>query len=518
MLIAIIHYHLNGGGVTGVIAGHLRSLDKQAEAVGNLRVAILHGGKGTVWPEDRVPGVNRLQYSVCFVPGLDYHGCERVEPRELAARLRATLMGAGGTPDTAVLHIHNHALGKNGSLPGAIAELCDEGWPLVLQIHDFAEDFRPLNYRCLREGCRSGSGADWGAVAYPQAGHVHYAVLNRRDLGILGRAGVESERIHLLPNAVADPGPMPAREPVRTRLAERFGIPADRPLLLYPVRGIRRKNLGEALLWSALAGGEWHVGVTLRPLNPVELRVYDGWKSLAAAWRLAVGFEIGDPGGLALPESLAAADRMLTTSVAEGFGLVYLESWLAGKTLVGRDLPEVTGDFRREGLRLDGLCPRLAVPLGWIGLGNWRRQFEGMYGDALVAYGRRLPEPAELDRAVEGLVADGLVDFGVLPLSQQRLVLELVAGDQHYRYRLLSQNDWLGQALWPDSADREVVEDNARTVRDRYSEEGCGRRLVELYDAVARAPRGSDRQAADGERILDEFLGAARFHPICVEP
>lgn len=517
MLIAIVHYHLNRGGVTQVIASHLRALDRQAAAAGGLRAVVLHGGRSAGWP-DRLPGVDTLECEVRAVAGLDYDDGEPGAPSQLAARVRAGLTQVGGSPESTVVHVHNHALGKNGSLPGALAELAGEGWPLLLQIHDFAEDFRPLNYQRLRAGASGKADGDWAAAAYPQAGHVHYAVLNRRDARILAAAGVEPARVHALPNPAGELGPLPPREPARRALAQRFGVPEDRPLLLYPIRGIRRKNLGEALLWSALAGGAWHLGVTLPPLNPAERPSYDRWKALAAACGLAAAFEIGGEAGLAFHENLAAADRMLTTSVAEGFGLVFLESWLARKTLVGRDLPEITADFLAAGLRLDDLRPRLDVPLDWIGAADWQDEFEQAYAATLARFGRRPPPPAEIHRAVAGLVADGLVDFGSLPSRHQQRLIEQVAGSRERRGRLLSLNGWIEEALRPDRADRPMIDRNAAAVRRAYSEEACGRRLAELYRHVAASPRSAERQPLDAERLLDEFLGLARFQPIRIEP
>ena len=44
---------------------------------------------------------------------------------------------------------------------------------------------------------------------------------------------------------------------------------------------------------------------------------------------------------------MASAHRLVTTSVAEGFGLAFLEPWLFGKGLLGRNLPEITVDFAK---------------------------------------------------------------------------------------------------------------------------------------------------------------------------
>jgi len=227
MLIAIVHYHLNRGGVTQVIANHLRGLHQQDRA-GALRVVVLHGGRAEGWP-DLGRELAPWNCAVRVVPGLDYDAesssTTSSPARELAARLRQALLDAGGTPDASVLHVHNHSLGKNTALPAALAELAAQGWPLLLQIHDFAEDFRPHNYRQLQAAGRGQESASSAAPVYPQAGHVHYATLNQRDTRILLAAGVEPARVHGLPNPVGDPGQLPPREPARRELSRRFGVP-----------------------------------------------------------------------------------------------------------------------------------------------------------------------------------------------------------------------------------------------------------------------------------------------------
>ena len=98
-------------------------------------------------------------------------------PVQLADDLQAAARNAlGSLPD--LWHVHNHSLGKNLALPGALQALGDAGQRLLLQLHDFAEDGRPLNYR-------------------------HYAVLNGRDLKLLGAAGIPPARLHALANPVS---------------------------------------------------------------------------------------------------------------------------------------------------------------------------------------------------------------------------------------------------------------------------------------------------------------------------
>ena len=225
-----------------------------------------------------------------------------MEPRcdagSLANDVRTTLQEIGFDPRETVLHVHNHSLGKNASLPAALCLLAEDGYALLLQIHDFAEDYRPENYARLAVGLRSQGGCGKDGLAgylYPQASRIHYATLNQRDCDILRQAGVLVERLHRLPNMVEDHGSSEGRGEARRRLAASVGVPSTGGFVLYPVRGIRRKNLAEALLWSALAGEDVHFGFTLPPLNPAERPRYEHWKRLARRFGLRCHFELVPP-------------------------------------------------------------------------------------------------------------------------------------------------------------------------------------------------------------------------------
>lgn len=508
MKVVIIHYHLNRGGVTQVIANHLQGLSAHAPSGERTPVALLYGGRSKGWREGLPRELARLDVSLRVVPELDY---DNVRPgrRSLAEQLRSTLAQAGFLPRETVLHVHNHSLGKNAALPGAVRELGDAGYPMVLQIHDFSEDFRPDNYRNV---------AASPVTLYPQAPHVHYAVLNSRDRSILQAAGVETSRLHLLPNAVADFGPLPRRKQARAKLAERFGIPVDHRFVLCPIRGIRRKNLGEVLLWSALAEVKTWFGVTLPPLNPLEQPSYARWKELAVECGLPCAFELGADGGLEFKENLSAADLILTTSVAEGFGLVFLESWLAGRSLVGRDLPEITSDFVSAGMRFDTLRPSLLVPVDWIGKEAFRGSIEKAFADVLAAYGEPSPAVELLRAKTDDLVHDGLADFAAYTTSMQQTIIKRVASDTSSRELVRAANPWIVDALRSHEANQQAVEHNAEVVRSSYSLASCGRRLSDIYHRV----RASDRDHSHvplphGERILQGFLDISRFHPLRVE-
>ncbi|MBV8265505.1 MAG: glycosyltransferase family 4 protein, partial [Planctomycetaceae bacterium] len=408
--LAIVHHHLNRGGVTQVIINQLRALDLALKTERPWRVVLVSSGRRVGWPEQLPDQLGSIRLDMIEIPALDYDRDTAASPWGLARQIRERLQSRGFLTDDTILHVHNHSLGKNLSLPGALRILARDGFRLLLQIHDFAEDYRHENYARMTAALATMAtdGADdLASVLYPQADHIHYATLNRRDWSILRDAGVPLSRLHLLPNPIPELGPLIARADARDRLARACGVPVDSPFVLYPVRGIRRKNLGESLLWSALIAGDWHFGLTLPPVNPAEQPSYLRWKRLAEELRLPCHFELGTLPGMTLTDLLVAADLILTTSVAEGFGMVFLESWLAGRPLVGRDLPEISADVVAAGMRFNGLRPRLSVPLEWVSRRAFSEALTRLYAWCLQSFGQGAADSTTLAAQVEESISDG---------------------------------------------------------------------------------------------------------------
>jgi len=402
------------------------------------------------------------------VPGLSYTTENDAVDLRTAAR-----EALGVTPD--LWHIHNHSLGKNSALPRAVAELAEAGEKILLQIHDFAEDGRPANYRVLAPVLNR---------LYPVAPNIHYAVLNRRDFSILAKAGIPEKNLHLLPNAVS---PLPE---VRSSIVHR-----QSPMLyVYPCRAIRRKNIGELLLWSAVMP-EARFAVTLAPKNPEVKPVYDAWVQFAEAHSLPVEFDAG--ADTPFPELIASAGALITTSIAEGFGLAFLEPWLAGKPLCGRNLPEITGDFVREGLDLSALYETLPVPLDLLDEAAFFAELESAMRAAYKAYGRAWKHEF-LEEARAALVQDGKVDFGILSEPLQRQVIEAVHSEPALFEAALRVSN-------------EPVETNRRVAETAYSPAAYGDRLLALYQGLLKTGTGAV-DYIDGNRILDTFLEPKRFN------
>lgn len=522
MNIAILHYHLNRGGVTSVIANHLRSLNAMVD--GRLRAAVLYGGRREAWNDRIADELPHVELSLHAVPELDYDDRRpQLKPGatagRLAGKLRHKLAALSFSPENSLLHVHNHALGKNVSLPSALTMLAGDGFPLLLQIHDFAEDIRPQNYRCLAEALHEDG--ENAAALYPQGEHVHYATLNGRDRAVLCNGVVDERRVHTLPNPVVGLSELPPQADSRRKLNAACSTPDRTRWIVFPVRGIRRKNVGEMLLWSAVHGDGRTFGITLPPLNPAERPAYEFWKTLAAELQLPCRFDVGaPPTGMAFPEIVSAAEALLTTSIAEGFGMAFLETWLSGKLLLGRDLPEITADFKTAGMTFETLSPQFCVPTTAFDANAFRARFAEGFGRLLEAYGRPVPAVSQRTAAADALMSDGRLDFAYLDRELQAGVIRLAASDLHLREELRAANAPIAESLALDvGAAERIIQRNAAVVRDVYSPSRCGERLLAIYRAVRSSPRkmiAADPQ--QGERILCGFLRPERFHSIRCEP
>ena len=360
MRIAIVHYHLAPGGVTRVIEAAAQAL-----TAAGIEYLVLSSSPPLQPHTVQVPALSYMN-----VPG--YHTVDSI----IQDLSQAVMTSFGTMPD--VWHFHNHSLGKNLLFAGVIARLAEMGERLVLQIHDLAEDGRPDNYRNIAN-CQQ---------LYPIGPRVHYTFINSRDHELFTQAGLPMENSSLLLNPIT---PKPLSRSTRG--------PA---LVFAPIRAIRRKNIGELVLLSALAPPTTRFAIARAPLNPRALPIYENWRRFADQHHLPLEFGVVDrlspqPGASSDFESwVAHCSHFVSTSVAEGFGMPFLECIAYGKPLFGRDIPHLTKAYPWNPY----LYEAIPVPLGWIDL-------EG--------------QPSKLPLH---LIHSGKVDFGNLPEPLQEVVIE----------------------------------------------------------------------------------------------
>lgn len=454
MKVAFLHYHLKPGGVTTVIRQQIEALQGVAE------ILVLTGGT------DR----SSFPAPTVFLEDLSYdtEGGARCPPAHTAeAMLDIMVREFKDLPD--LVHVHNPTIAKNRHFLEIIRLLQARGIPLLLQIHDFAEDGRPQSY--YREK--------------PYPADCHYAVINLRDRNLLLKSGLKSEGLHFLPNPVS-PISVPASVQPENRV-------------LYPVRAIRRKNIGEALLLSLFFHDDASLAITLPPNSPADWAPYQFWKTLADATGLDVRFEAGV--GENFPDLMAGSRYVLSTSVSEGFGFSFLEPWTAGKAVWGRYLPDILEDFESSGIRLDHLYPEIRVPLDWMDRQQLSQRFMGCLEYVCACYGVPL-EPLNPERFVDTILSGGWIDFGLMDEPCQAMILNRVIRDKPSRRRLAADNPGIDR-FNPEGGCLTRISTNREAIFNHYSIAGYRSRLQEVYRRVTTA---DVRHRIDKTRLILSFL------------
>jgi glycosyltransferase involved in cell wall biosynthesis len=334
--LAILHYHLRPGGITTVIRNAQRALSNDFE------IKILADFGYDDQPA-RSPGA--------FLR----------ESRTLMRRLEDRLHGVD------ILHGHNLTLGKHPRLTCALKLLAEQGRLRILnQIHDFVEDERPVQLRALRYCTGRRDDSFWRSICYYDLPNVLWATLTTRAAEKLAERGVPAEVIRVLPNPV-DTAFLTQPKPSRQHLGEavrkiavfarrhHYDFDPRRKILLSPIKLMVRKNNAETVellkqLNTLCNRDKYQLLMSLEAPSPDDRRYGESLKRKVRRERLPVVIGVGEEVDLLAQFHLAHA--IVTTSKMEGFGYAFMEGWLCGKLVVGRDIPEVTRDFVAEGMDL----------------------------------------------------------------------------------------------------------------------------------------------------------------------
>ena len=454
-----MHYHLKTGGVTTVLKQQLLAAGGQTDQI------VITGH----------PAETSLNADTVHIPEIGYSSEYQgpLKPLEVARSIiRAIQSRFGGLCD--VLHVHNPTLAKNRYFLAILKFLQQNGLKLLLQIHDFAEDGRPLAY--FHE-------------SYPA--DCHYGVINQRDYQILLKAGLKPEGLHLMENTVTEPVVSPKPH-------------AENPVVLYPIRAIRRKNIGEAILLSLFLKPNHQVAVTLPPNSQTDIVSYRGWKTFAENLDLKVAFDQGL--NRKFEALVMSAESLVSTSINEGFGFSFLEPWLFGKLLWGRRLVDVCQDFERSGIRLQHLYSGLYVPLDWIGLEKFREKWHACALRAGSLFNFSLAT-SRLQDAFDRMTANGVIDFGLLDeSSQKRVVLHLIRRGSNTA-QMIQINPFLAEPGTVANKGR-LIDDNRKAVLSSYGPESYRKKLLSTYHKVSTQ---AVNQKIDKTVLISNFLDLNNF-------
>lgn len=406
MTLGVLHYHFRPGGVRRVIEQGLPAL---VAAAGVLRVVMAAGeAPDAEWCHQIEATLHPCGVEWLIEPALGYWS----EQSRIAAAVRAAVRVALQhitTRDT-VLWAHNLSVGRNMILAQEVAAVAGPVW---LHHHDWWWDGRWERWPEL-EGQGIGSLSEAMAATLPDGGGVRHFCINAGDARRLGEW--TGGAFHFLPNSVTpELVTLVDAEAAREFLRRVSGRDS---WWLYPCRGLRRKNIAEALLVQRCLAPD-AVTVTTGGASSAAERGYFFTLTSAAArsgWPLLPGV-CADGSSPPVGHLLAAADAVVVTSLREGFGLPYGEA--AGRLLAARipsgldETLQATGFTFRNGWR------ELRVPPG---------AFDSGAETARTAAGRRrLLEllPAELHQIPKEWPAEEgeSPDFGTLSLAAQLEVL-----------------------------------------------------------------------------------------------
>lgn len=463
MHIAIVHYHLSPGGVTSVI----RDQSQLLREAGIPHVILC----GRTSPSD---------LPVRTIQSLDYLRSSRLAASDLLAEMRSQSTEALGTqPD--IWHFHNHSLGKNILFPEIVALLADGGEKIVLHIHDLVEDGRPGNHPLIASQPK----------LYPFSPDILYAFINPRDRDQFIRAGLPPENAIHLPNRIPPSDPLPT--------------PEGPPLILYPSRSIRRKNIGELLLLAALSPEGTRFAITRAPENPEALAIHNAWQDFALKHRLPVEFSVVDripphPGSDAsFPSWQRAATHFITTSVAEGSGLVFLEFAASAKPLIGRNLP--TNPFPGG----SSLYQKISIPSTWFDPDLLRLHLTASLTETHQLYGLPL-DPSGIGLAWHSIHDDGHLDFANLPEPlQKQAILKILSDPSALPFiNGIPARQWIADILGNPATSLTEIRQPAPS-------------LISIYSDLVNTPNSKPLHLPPSN-ILRSYLTPENFHFLLTAP
>jgi glycosyltransferase involved in cell wall biosynthesis len=430
MKIIIGHYHLNPGGVTKIIQSQLHGLAN----IEGLQIIVVCDGQGLdniTLPDNAViMPFEKLGYMPDLGDGLSMFNTVK--------SILSFFKQIADKDD--IIHFHNIGLGKNAALSYAMYLLAKHGHKLINHAHDFPED-RPANFKYLEEGLKMLGVEDIGTILYPNIKNYIFGVLNSFDRQRLLNIGLSEERVHLWPNPVSKPNIYSdlTKAEAKSKIEKALGLDTGKMLVSYPVRVIRRKNIGEYILLAAAFSDTANFIVTLPPLNPIEIEPYNKWVAFCKDNDINLIFEAGLK--VEFEWVMKGADVCFTTSIMESFGMVFVEPWLWGTPVAGREIAAVLPDLKSLGIDYPLIYKKLEV--------EWKNKS---------------------------------VDFPVLEMEEQMTVIETVL-EVGGKTSFIEKNKTVSDFF---NAERvEFENDNKRIICKELSEQEYGKKLYKIYKTLS---------------------------------
>jgi hypothetical protein len=274
--------------------------------------------------------------------------------------------------------------------------------------------------------------------------------------------------------------------------------------VLYPIRAIRRKNIGEAILLSLFFQKAVSLAITLPPNSPVDIDSYNGWKSFVKRYGLNVEFDAGLEHDF--PDLVQTSHFLITTSITEGFGFSFIEPWLASKIVWGRRLARICVDFERNGVRLEHMYEKLRIPIHWVGPEDFFSKWQTCILNNCNLFEYTM-DSRQIQTAFSMITNDGTIDFGLLDEAFQKKIIVYILSHKNAPQTLTGLNPFLsapGKVTNPEL----LIKHNRLAVKKNYNPGLYRERLLETYNRVANV---AVKQCLNKSTLLSHFLNLNEF-------
>ncbi len=433
--ITVFHYHLQTGGITQVIGDSVYSMLQQSPDQFDIRIVSGRQEQtGEFIARLKERAASPVEAEVCSM--LDYVDTmnDPPDPQQIRQEL---LRRFGGT----TWWIHNYHIGKNPQFTRAVVDIALQHpeQQIVLHIHDFPESGRFLNLKKIQSQIDD--------VLYPVCPNVRYVVINSRDYHILTNAGIPESHIFLLNNPITTDGNefidiWSVHDKINRWAVDNLPLWHEHgKLILYPIRAIRRKNVLEAALLTNLLDTPANLLVTLpgssnqeKEYSDLVARAFEE-KLVPGAWALGTRLEEFETSFIELTH---AADLILSSSIQEGFGYLFINSLLWSVPLAARDLDILESIKPLFSPDRSHFYRSIKIPL----TENERTTLQAAFNRAINDLTGLLPEEiiASISDEVKQLLAADTIDYSFLTPGLQYGLLERVCRSPEYRSTLIELN------------------------------------------------------------------------------
>ena len=428
MRLVIFHYHLLPGGVTQVITSSAISALKYLPDIDG--ITLVSGNDENT--ENVIANIKtqlknfksgEIDVDSFILPQIGYLSDKGIYP-DLKNLLDILLKSFAGN----IWWIHNYHLGKNPIFTEALLQIA-ENFPkqkIIMQIHDFPEASRYENLETLYKYVTRS--------IYPIYSNVRYVTINSRDSTYLTDAGIPKEMVFLLNNPVESiqkTGEEDNRYNYKriNRILTK-SLPSfieNAPLLIYPVRTIRRKNVLEAGLLAKCS----NIEVNLLPTLPGVSKTETGYSEIVDSCfekglipgASKAGLILGD-NGITFPETMSAGKIIISSSVQEGFGYLYINSLQWRKPLLARKL-DIIDDFSNLfSNKFSHFYNKVNIPMGKI----LKKQLNQEYNKKISYLDKYLDAKiiSKLKEQKLLIIKGSSIDFSYLsPLLQKQVLSDL---------------------------------------------------------------------------------------------